>query len=348
MSRRGWPVDGSFFGALLAVRLGPEGLLGHVRDFLKRLKAISIKGADGSTLFDALLYVAACHGVGISGINENILADLVGVPREWVESRVVRPLGEEATAVHSASHVFTRHSEVAAAVLVEAEKTFNADLGKVWTRLVELTTRMGREPGMRVGQTFSQIVHAGPRLQGALPSQLAEGLRREIAIAAAEAAAKYQREWLGCVDSLAKTYRRAGDIEEAVRLFRASLDNARSKVDYKQVVRAYWYEWSVCEGLRGKGREHAVANAWLGGLSLSDHLNPAPITGKDIKLVCAGLGTVFGRLTQPDPDCPYAKARRAASYLGRLVSSEPTALSYYDENDREADKINTPHPGDVA
>lgn len=345
--KRRKPVDGSFFGGLLAVRFGQDGLQAHVRDFLKRLKGISIEGGRGN-LFDALIYVAACHGTGISGINENVLSDLTGVPRYWVQSKVVRPLGEEAAAVHSAGHVFTRHSKVAAAVLVESEQTFGVDLAEVWTRLISQTAQIGREPGMRVGPTFSQIVHSGPRLQRALPPQLTEDRRKDIAIAAARAAVKYQSEWLGCVDSLARTYRNAGDIEEAVHLFRGGLSEARSKVDYDKVIRGYWYEWSVCEGLRGKEREHSLADAWLGGLSLSDYLNPTPITTKDMKLACAGLGIVFGRLAQPTPGCPYAKARRAASYLGRLTSNEPKAVSYYDRHDREADKLKTPHPKDVA
>lgn len=346
-NRRRKVVDGSFFGGLLAVRFGQDGLQAHVRDFLNQLRGIPIEGGNGN-LFDALLYIAACHGAGIPGINEKVLADLVGVPRDWVQSHVVRPLGEEAAAVYNAGHALTRHSKVAAAILLEAEQTFDADLSEVWTRLIHQTTQTGREPGMRVGPTFSPIVHAGPRLQMALPPHLTEDRRKAIAIAAAKAAKKYQSEWLGCVDSLARTYRNAGDVEEAVRLFRASLSEARLKVDYDKVIRAYWYEWSVCEGERRKGREHALADVWVGGLSLSDHLAPAPITSKDGKLTCAGLGVAFGKLAQPGPNCPYARARRAAAHLGRLTSNDPKAASYFDRYDREANKLKTPHPKDVA
>ncbi|MDX6272226.1 MAG: hypothetical protein QOD28_3449 [Acidobacteriota bacterium] len=341
------PTDGSFFGGLLAVRFGQKGLQAHVRGFLTRLKDVPAEEGSGN-LFDALVYVAACHGTGIPGISEIILADLVGVTRDWIQSRIVRPLGEEAAAVQSAGHVFTRHSKVAAAILIEAEQTFGIDLSEVWTQLIRQTTQTGREPGMRVGPTFSPIVHAGPRLQRALPPQLSEDRRKAIAIAAAEAAKKYQFEWLGCVDSLARTYRNAGDVEAAVCLFRTSLSEARLKVDYNQVIRAYWYEWGVCEGNRGTEREHVLANTWIGGLALSDSLSPAPITSKDIKLICAGLAVVFIKLAQHHFGCPYARGIRAAAYLGRFGGNDPRAIGYFDKSDQHADKLKTPRPKDVA
>lgn len=338
------PQDGSFFGGLLAVRFGQNGLQAHVRAFLERLKRVPIEGGKG-TLFDALLYVAACHGTGIPGIDERVLADLVSVPREWVQSRVVRPLGEEAAAVHSAGHVLTRHSKVAAAVLVEAERTFETDLAEVWARLVRQTVQTGR--GVRIGQTFSFVVHAGPRLQKALPPQLTEDRRKAIAIAAAKSAATHKSEWLGCVVDLGKTYRRADDADQASQVFRDNLAAANEKVDHHEVIRGYWYEWSVCEGERGTATEHALANAWLGGLSLSDHLNPTPITPEQAKLSCAGLGVAFGKLATPAPDCPYAKSRRAVACLGRLTNPDTKTAGYLARHDREGDKLKTPIPRNV-
>jgi hypothetical protein len=118
-------------------------------------------------------------------------------------------------------------------------------------------------------------------------------------------------------------------------------------VDFESNIRGFWYEWSVCEGERGTASEHALADAWLGGISLSDFLSPAPITPDDGKLICAGLGVAFGKLAQSAPDCLYAKARRAVVHLGRFTNPDPKATSYFDRYDREADKINTPHPRDV-
>ncbi|HYP26018.1 MAG TPA: hypothetical protein VE262_04800, partial [Blastocatellia bacterium] len=280
------------------------------------------------------------------GIDERVLADLVGVPREWVQRQVVRPLGEEAAAVHSAGHVLTRHSQVAAAILVESEDAFGVDLTEIWAQLVRQTVQTTRSGGVSHG-THSKILHAGPRLQRALPQQITEDRRNAIAIAAAKASISAEPERLIYVIDLGRTYRKAEMIEQAVAILRDNLNDIKSKVDFESTIRGYWYEWSVCEGERGTTDEHALANAWLGGLSLSDHLNPAPITPDNGKLTCAGLGVAFGKLAQSAPDCPYAKARRAVAYLGRLTNPDPKTASYFDRYDREADKLRTPYPGDV-
>jgi SIR2-like domain len=344
-ARRHRPQEGSFFGGLLAVRFGQNGLRAHVRAFLQRLEHMHIEHGNGS-LFDALLYVAACHGIGIPGIDERVLADLVDVPREWVQRYVLRPLGEEAAAVHSAGHVLTRHSQVAAAILVEAEETFQMDLAEVWARLVRQTVQTSNNGGVSY-QTHSKILHAGPRLQRALPHQIPKERRKAIAIAAARADHEAQPERLGPVIGLAQTLRLAGQPDSATDLFRQNVPKADSLADADERIRSYWNEWGICEGLAGDTAEHRAAGAWLQGLSISDHLNPAPITDENVKLSCGGLGVAFGKLAQPDPDCPFAKARRSVAYLGRLASPDRTAMRYFALHDREADKLKTPHPQDV-
>jgi tetratricopeptide (TPR) repeat protein len=338
--------DGSLFGGLLAVRFGETGLQAHVREFLTRLRGVRISGSSNS-LFDALVYAAACHAVGLPGINENVLGDLVSVPRDWVHTRIVRPLGEEAAAVQNAGHVLTRHSKVAAAVIVEAEQTFNTDLAEVWRAIVRQTVHTGTG-ALRVGQTFEMIVHAGPRLQKLLPKQFSEDRRKIIAIAAAKAAMEYKTDWLGCIDSLGRTYREAGDFDKATELFRNNLKDAPSKIDFDKVIRAYWYEWSVCEGKKGNGHEHAAANAWLAGLALSDLLNPAPISQKDVKVICCGIGSDFAKLANSSATCPYAKARCAIAWLGSRVKLDARARSVLKGHDRASEKIGIKQPASLG
>jgi hypothetical protein len=220
------------------------------------------------------------------------------------------------------------------------------DVTEVWSGVVRQTVWTGKDIWMD-RHWFSDIVHAGPRLQEALPRRLSEQRRREIAIAAARAAVAAEPERLSCVVDLGKTYRNAGSFTYAAQLFRESLSGLSSKVDFSTDVRGYWYEWGVSEGESGDERENALANAWLGGLSLADLLNPVPITEQQSKLSCAGLGVAFGKLAQPHADCPFARGRRAAAYLGRLTTSDPKALTYFNKYDHEADKSGTPHPKDV-
>lgn len=334
--------EGSFFGGLLAVRFGPDGLRGHVVAMLNRLKERRIQDSD-RTLFDALVYVAACHAVGIPGLDEKVLADLVDVPRDWVQTLVVNPLGDEAAAVRSAGYVLARHSEVAAAILVAAEQDLEADIAEIWSAIVRQTVRAGLQVQMDK-HWFSGIIHVGPRLQRNLPQQFSEKRRKEIAIAAAKAAVTHQTTWLGCVVDLGKTYRNAKDFSAAAKVFRDNLRSAPNKVDYTDIIRSYWYEWGIAEGSFGDDVTHRAADAWLQGLSLTDHLRPAPISPERAKLSCAGLGVAFGKLAESRPDCLFARARRAAAYLGRLANPDPKTLGYFDRYDYDADSIGTPHP----
>lgn len=340
--RRG---DGSFFGGLLAVRFGKAGLRAHVREFLAQLRGIPLVNSE-RTLADALLYVAACHGAGISGLDENVLADLLGVPRDWVGSRVIRPLGEEAAAVSGGGRVFTRHSQVAAAVLLEAEAALDVDLAEVWVRLVKQTVKTSAEVNVH-HETHAKVIHAGPRLQQNLPQQLPVERRKAIAIAAATASIAAIPDRLSCIVDLAQTYRTADKFPEAIKLLRVQLVTAKGKIDYAEIIRGYWYEWSVCEGNGCKKGSDALADAWLGGISLSDRLNPAQVTDERIKLSCAGLGVAFGALASAVEGCPYARALRAVIDIGRRVPLDPRSAGYFASHEKTADKLGTPRPKDL-
>lgn len=256
----------------------------------------------------------------------------------------------------------TRHRSVAAAILVEAEKSFGVDLTEIWSKLIRQTVSTITE-GRVKHPTFRKIVRSGKGLYKALPRQLGKDRRKAIAIAAARAEVVAQPERLGSIIDLGKTYRSVEEHEAACEVFRDNLEAVTARVKADEVaqadsdkqaevnsaafIRSYWYTWSVCEGERGKERHHAIADAWLGGISVSDHLNPAQITYEQGKRSCAGLGVAFGKLAEMRPDCPYAKARRAAAYLGRLSRPDLTAMGYYDRYDLAADKMNTPRPKDI-
>jgi hypothetical protein len=63
-------------------------------------------------------------------------------------------------------------------------------------------------------------------------------------------------------------------------------------------------------------------------------------------MILAGLGVAFGKLAEAKSDCPFALARRAIIYLGRKCGHDRKA-HFFDDHEREADKINTPHPQDI-
>jgi hypothetical protein len=337
--------EGSFFGGLLTVRFGPDGLRNHVVVLLNRLKGACIENSNRS-LFDALLYVAACHAVGIPGIDEKVLADLLGVERDWVQTRVVNPLGEEAAAVRSAGHVLTRHTKVAAAILVAAEQDLGADIAEVWSAIVHQTVRTGRDVKMD-RRWFSDMIHVGPRLQDKLPPQFTEQRRKDIAVTAAWAGVGAESGRLSSIVDLGKTYRNTGDFGAAVQVFRDNQGDLKSKDDFCTDSRGYWNAWGTTEGESGKTSSHALANAWLCSLSISDYLTTAEITDKDIEMACSSFGLAFGRLAKPSPACPYAKARRVAAFLGWRTNPHSSTARHFRIHDSEADKIHTPHPKTV-
>ncbi|MEA3201676.1 MAG: hypothetical protein QOE90_3104 [Thermoplasmata archaeon] len=343
----GGAAHGSFFGGLLATRFTNKGLSAHVRKFLTNLKRIKIEGTS-STLFDALLHVAAVHGAGVGGIDENVLADLLGVDRDRVYSRVIRPLGEEAAAVRSSGRVLTRHSRVASAILVEVEKTGLGSIEEVWRRTVRQTVLTSRE--IRTAETFSKIVHAGPWLASALPEELALSQRRAIAIAAARAAAAAQPERLDAIADLGKTLRESGQAETASQVFRTQTPRPADRAkfaDFDEHFRGTLHEWGVCEAARGSSLDHAHANAWLSGLSLSDGWEDVDIAPRQAKQSLAGLGAAFGRIVQQSHD-PFGKALRATAFIGRLVNPDQTTLGYFEKHDAWADAVRAPTPASLS
>ncbi|MGH8046195.1 MAG: hypothetical protein ACREKL_03025, partial [Chthoniobacterales bacterium] len=147
---------------------------------------------------------------------------------------------------------------------------------------------------------------------------------------------------------LGKTYRNAGEHKQAAQTFRDSLASVSAKVDYNEVIRGYWYEWSVCEANRGKDREHVIANIWIGGISLSDRLYPSQITDEDIWMVFNGVGFAFGKISLAETACRYAKALRAIAQLGPLTNPNPRTARFFEGYNRKADELKTPTPRNVS
>ncbi len=344
--------DGSLFGGLLEARLGASGLRAHVRSLLARLQTDPVPGST-RTLYDALVFIAACHCGQGPGLSLNVLADLLGIDRAWVRSAVTRPLGEEAAAVGGAESARTRHPRVAEAIVAEVEEAFDTDLVEVWTAIVRQTIETSSDTQGGVERSsFNYIAHAGPKLARDLKGVLPGDRRREVAIAAAQAGVEAQPERLDAVVDLARTHREVGQPAEGAAVLRSRRDTISDRVDYNKVIRSYWYEWGTCEG----EADNYNANAWIGGLSLSDRLNPAPVTDQQIKLSCAGLGVAFGKLAA-EGDERFARALRAAAVVGMagLEAEERqkpwkdhTARRYFTKHHKQANELKAPEPSDLA
>lgn len=337
-------VEGSFLGALLDVRFSPAALRDHVREMLINLEKYKV-GGNSQTLRDALVYVAACQSAGIQGLDLNVLSDLLAVPRDWIRTRVMGPLGAEAAGVTSADRAFTRHGKVADAIVEEAESSLGVDLCEVWTRLVKQTVQTSLTSPVSY-LTHSRILHMGPKLQGRLPSRLSASRRGEIAIAAAQAGVTAMPDRLECLTDLGSAYRNANQPKKAVEVFRSGLQNSRTKVDYEHAIRSFWYEWSVCEGGSNKVSAGAKSNAWLSGIALSDHLNPSPLTIENLRRITVGLGIAMGRLSKRGDDT-FAYGRSAAAWFGYRARPDVRGMHELDLLSQASDRAKTPSPTDL-
>ncbi len=337
-------VEGeSFLGALLQVRFDDAGLSAHVRTMLDHLR--SIPAATGpDTLLDALVYVAACHSIGIAGLNRFVLAELLEVPREWVGQRVILPLGMEVGVVQGGGLVMTRHGRVAAAIVAEAVNYMGIDLGEVWDRIVGAAVEVARQ--LEIGDTHGALMHPAARLQRELPHTIPEDRRNAIAIAAAEASMRYRPERLDGIVDLGRVLRSAGAPEKASELFLGKLPRADQKVDYRKAIRGYYTEWSICSGASAPVGRKQLSATWLGLFSLADQLR-VPLDPDRVKRSCAALTFTLPKLLKGMPDPTYRRALSAATYLGWKTELDPRAREIFTEAQEGLDKSRIPPPASV-
>jgi hypothetical protein len=309
---------GTFFGGVLALRFSPDGLVDHVRDLMGRLGKMPV-GTCGQSLRDALVYAAILDAVEIDGIQEAVLATLLGVPPDRLRTEVVRQLGSEAATTSGGSQVRTRHIDIARAVVgVVLSSDTDDDLGEIYNKVISTAIRERRNvPGVWRGW-LRDVAHIGPRLVLGLkglgmdkPALLAVGVRAaQGAIVAGPTRIDYRV-------TLARTWRAGGENGKASEVLRAMAPNVDESEDRGESIRGFWYEWSVCEGVQGRYAEDVLLAAY----SISDFLNPVPVSRDNAKLALAGLGSAFAKLASSLDADVFIAGLRAAVILG-----EPTYL----------------------
>jgi hypothetical protein len=334
-------TDGSFFGALLEVRFSEPALREHVRVAMDRLQRLEVEGGHGS-LADALIYVAACHSAGIDGLDTSVLADVLGAPHAWVRTRVLARLGEEVAVMASGDAAFTRHSRVADAIVTEAELSLGFDLGEVWSRLIAQVLATSKEHRVR-HETHSRVLHAAAGLQKSLPDALPRPRRAEIALAAGRASIDAMPDRLDVLVDYAKALRMAERHSLAITHLQSAFARARSAIDYVTNIRGYVHEWSVCVGAGARTEESAATNAWLAAYALSDGLEGAPVSSRDLMKSCGALGLSFARLNDLQVNMVFSRARRAAAWLGGMSYPDARAREQF-----EFDAVQAERAGAVA
>jgi hypothetical protein len=118
-SKESYQREGAFFGAMLRLRFGNR-LDSHLSELFLDLQR------ESPFLLDAFRLIAAMHAEGQYFLSKSILAQALGLPNAELRQRVLGPLGQEAVAVATDEHVYTRHRAIAeATVRVLAESPFH-------------------------------------------------------------------------------------------------------------------------------------------------------------------------------------------------------------------------------
>ena len=152
---------------------------------------------------------------------------------------------------------------------------------------------------------------------------------------------------LECIVDLSKTYREAGDYASAIRVLLDNLPTVTRKADFRDVIRGYWYEWSVCFGLSGKGASSAASNAAFAGVALSDAVGDVPLGSEQAMRICSGIGLAFGRLSEKVGSVVFARGRSASAWIGSHSSPDAKAEQFFRQHEAASLRMGVPLPTDI-
>lgn len=281
---------GAFYGALLLSRHNGD-LLEHAESMLHRLDKVEVK--DGKTLKDALGYIAAMHAEGFDKLTFDVLASTMGLTVPKVQRLVTNKLGQEAAATSTSTTVFTRHKYIAEAVVDVLETKFDVDITYLFIDLVLAASersKTDRVPNL----DFWRFKMA---------DALYEKGKTRVAISLSEALLKADSSNHKLLTKLAKFYRKEGSADDSVRLFRDSATVSQE--------RAFYFEWSVCEG----EKRNKIESATLALFAMSDDLDAGQLEIPDAVIYLNGLSIIFSNLHRDYEDQIFVEASEAASSL---------------------------------
>lgn len=301
--------DGTFLGAMLQVRFG-EALREHVRTLLLRLEE---KSAPGGTLVDAFAYIAATHAENIQSLSKIVLAETLGCTTRELQSKVLRPLGDEAALTMSGQYILSRHRTIAEVAMGFLSKApFDIETDDLFTKLVRTAIQLRRD-----GTFIPEI--ADWRF---LSTYFFDTNNTRLGIRLAQVAYETDPEHVPHITHLAKLLREADQVEQASQLFREI--PATVKPD-----REFYHAWATTEGNLG----NLAISAWLAGVSLADQAERRPPDNKDSRLSLNGIGIAFRELYQKYNNFSFIEACGASAQLGlSLPSLDEKDIRYLERN----------------
>jgi predicted phosphodiesterase len=296
----------AFFGALLMSRHGND-LLDHARSMLERLAKVELHS--GKTLKDVLGYIAAMHVEGFDKLTFATLAGILELTIPKLQSEVLRQLGKEAAATSTATSIFTRHKYIAAALIEVLETKFNEDISQYYIDLAISEVVRSR--------TEQVIDLAFWRFE--MTERLFQSGKTRLAIDVARKVYEVDSSF-HLVTKLASLYRRQGNADEAVALFR----NFGAKPNH----RGFYFEWGVSEGIL----RHRSENAILAAYALSDQAEDSSLMVENARMYLSGLSKSCDKLHVAFADRIFSEAESACnSLLTILKKNDKTSKSESEE-----------------
>lgn len=289
----------AFFGALLMSRHGND-LLDHAQSMLERLAQVELTG--DRTLKDVLGYIAAMHVEGFDKLSFAALAGLLELSIPKLQSDVLRQLGKEAAATSTSTSIFTRHKYIAAAVIEVLETKFNEDVSHYFIDLA--TSEVRRATNEQVIDLAFWRFDMAERLFTSGKTRLAIDVARKVY----EADTSFH-----LLTKLASLYRRQGNADEAVKLFR--------NFHHYPSHRGFYFEWGVCEGIQRNGTE----NALLAIYSLSDQSETGSLTVENARMYLGGLSKCCDKLHISFADRIFSDAESACNSLLTILKKNDKA-----------------------
>ncbi|MCP4696711.1 MAG: hypothetical protein GY862_07670, partial [Gammaproteobacteria bacterium] len=288
--------DGAFLGALLRLRFG-EQLKAHVKKLLDRLQERKIlPGENSNTLLHAFAYIAAMHAENKLFLSKLVLAKALGIEQGKLRSKVLWPLGEEAAADVAGEMVFTRHRAIAETALDILANTlyYDVELDDIYVDLVSTAEELSQTGHFIIALEKWRYLsdHFFNKSNPALAIRLAQAL-----VQAAKTDSFFRVK-------LAQLFRKAGQPEQALRVFRDAPqpDNNRS----------FFHEWATAEGNEG----NRALNVWLDAVSLADETAKKPPDNKTAALCFAGFGLACRELFEAYNKPVFIQGCGAAAQLG--------------------------------
>jgi|WetSurSiteA1Bulk_404760.scaffolds.fasta_scaffold00050_13 predicted phosphodiesterase len=291
--------EGTFFGALLRVRYGDD-LKEHIRKLLNRLRERQVKDCKYN-LLQAFAYIAAMHAENQLFLSKLVLASLLEIEQGKLRSKVLHPLGEEAAASMAGEYVFTRHRAIAQTTvqILEEETVYGIDIDEIYIELVTTAESIYQK-----GNYVTNL--AGWRYLS--DHFFAKGSNtHNLAIRLSQSLLNLDKTNSYLQVKLAQQFRKAGQPEQAIKVFRKSpiVNDSRS----------FFSEWGVDEGIEDC---HALS-VYLTGYSLADEATKKFPTNDDAKICLNGLSIALSELFKKYNRAIFIEACGAAALLGLNV-----------------------------